>query len=330
MGLPKSSKRSGGPRTTAGKQRVAFNAVTGGAYATHLILPGEDADQFALLESAFVDAFAPADVIEAALVHDLAALAWKKQRLATAEQALLAHRLQASMAIEDKLKLKLNWPSHADYAWPHLEGLNAQTIVRWRHQRAHVSQLRTSTISESLLNAFAAQAPEFYQRLTDYASALLGATAPDAQALLNGYVTQADGTSRPVMKAVLEILAQEADALLWAYPRKDELQRQRQALRAQRIIDWVEQAPMQRATDDLNRAFFRTLAELRQQQSWRQRRDAIDVTPPDTAATEMPTAEVTSPKTPPDAPVAAPVDLTVMDESTVNPDTSGTRLPDER
>jgi len=34
-----------------------------------------------------------------------------------------------------------------------------------------------------------------------------------------------------------------------------------------------------RAHDDLSRAFYRTLSELRRQQSWRQKISAIDVTP---------------------------------------------------
>lgn len=329
MGIPKSSKRTGGPTSAAGKQRVALNAMTTGAYATHLILPGEDADQFAQLESALIDAFAPADVIEAALVHDLAALAWKKQRLATAEQTLLGYRLQAPAAIEDRLKLKLNWPSRAEFAWPHLDALDSQTIIGWYNQRACVLQLRSAPITESAVEAFATKVPTFYQRLVAMAGALLGLPTPPTGRIVNGYATLADGKSVSVITHVLETLEQEAEALLWAYPIKDELQRQRRALHAQRIIDWVEQAPVQRATDDLNRAFFRTLAELRQQQSWRQRRDAIDVTPSDTPATDLPTPDVGPTHTPPDAPAAAPVDPAVMDESTVNPGTSNTELPDD-
>lgn len=302
MGIPKSSRRTGGPKTAAGKERVALNAVTSGAYATHLILPGEDAEQFTRLESAFVDAFAPADVIEAALVHDLAALAWKKQRLATAEQALLGHRLQAPAAIEDRLKLKLGWPSHAEFAWPHLDTLNPQTIVDWYNQRAYVRQLRDAPITESAVEAFATQAPAFYQRLVELAGLLLGLPAPSISRIVNGYMKQNDGNAVPVINAVLDTLEQEAEAVLWAYPIKDELQRQRRALHAQRIVDWVQQAPMQRATDDVNRAFFRTLAELRQQQNWRCRRNAIDVTPSDTSSTAAPADAVVTAGPPTDAP----------------------------
>ncbi len=314
MGIPKSLKRTGGPTSAAGKQRIALNAVTIGVHARHLLLPGEDAEQFAQLESSFIDAFAPADVLEAALVHDLAALAWKKQRLAVAEQALLGYRLQAPVTIEDRLKLKLNWPSRAEFAWPHLETLDAQTIIGWYNQRAYVLQLRGTPITESAIDAFATKAPAFYQRLVAMAGALLGLPEPPTGRIVNGYALLADGKSVSIITHVLETLEQEAEAVLWAYPIKDELQRQRRALHAQRIVDWVQQAPVQRATDDLNRAFFRMLAELRQQQNWRQRRDAVDVTrASDTTATDLPTQESAPSNTPPDVPAAAPVTPTVMD-----------------
>ena len=73
MALPK-PQRSGGPKTAAGRQAVAGNAMRTGAYAAQVVLPGEDPAHFQELEQQFLHDFVPADVAQSALVHQLAVI----------------------------------------------------------------------------------------------------------------------------------------------------------------------------------------------------------------------------------------------------------------
>ena len=50
-------------------------------------------------------------------------------------------------------------------------------------------------------------------------------------------------------------------------------------VKEKRLLDLIQVQGVMRAHDDLSRAFYRTLSELRRQQSWRQKIGVIDVTP---------------------------------------------------
>ena len=48
-----------------------------------------------------------------------------------------------------------------------------------------------------------------------------------------------------------------------------------------RLLKFLQHNGIQRVHDDLDRAFYRTLSELRKHQHWRQERNTVDVTSED-------------------------------------------------
>ena len=66
------------------------NALSSGAYSKQVVLPDEDAAAFGKLEAQLVQDFDPIGMTEAAMVHDLAVLTWKKLRLDRIEHAVLS------------------------------------------------------------------------------------------------------------------------------------------------------------------------------------------------------------------------------------------------
>lgn len=100
-------KRTGGPKTQAGKIASSKNALKTGAYSGTVILPGEQEEQFRELESSFVNDFRPADTAEAAMVHDLAVLTWKKLRLDKLEQRVILEKLNRPITIYETNHSKL-------------------------------------------------------------------------------------------------------------------------------------------------------------------------------------------------------------------------------
>lgn len=82
--------KSTGPRTPGGKARAAANAVKTGAFAKLLLLPDENAKEFARLRTALLDEWRPAGVTESNLIDRLTGLLWKQGRLYRAEAGLYA------------------------------------------------------------------------------------------------------------------------------------------------------------------------------------------------------------------------------------------------
>lgn len=93
----KNAKKLGGPKTPEGKSRSAMNALRHGLSANHLLLPGEDSQQYGSHLDGYFATFAPATLPEAHIVAQLGDLAWKLERLSKLENNRLRARLEEEM-----------------------------------------------------------------------------------------------------------------------------------------------------------------------------------------------------------------------------------------
>jgi hypothetical protein len=85
--------RSRGPKTPEGKARSARNALKHGLRAEkYVVLPDEDAVEFAALETALIDELAPQGVLQRILVGRIARAAWRLDRAERLEVEVLAVR----------------------------------------------------------------------------------------------------------------------------------------------------------------------------------------------------------------------------------------------
>jgi hypothetical protein len=74
----KNGARSRGPKTPEGKARSAQNALKHGLRAAkHMVLPVEDAGEFAALEAALTLELVPVGTLQAILVGRIARAAWR-------------------------------------------------------------------------------------------------------------------------------------------------------------------------------------------------------------------------------------------------------------
>src|SRR5262245_52689940 len=88
--------RSRGPRTPEGKARAAQNALKHGMRAEkHLVLPDEDAAEFAGLEAALVEELAPVGALQTVLARRVAVAAWRLARADRIEIELFEERRSA-------------------------------------------------------------------------------------------------------------------------------------------------------------------------------------------------------------------------------------------
>jgi hypothetical protein len=87
--------RSRGPKTAEGKARAAQNALKHGFRAqAHIVLPSEDAAEFAALEAALMEELAPDGALQAALAQRVVSAVWRLGR---------AERLEAELFAENQL-----------------------------------------------------------------------------------------------------------------------------------------------------------------------------------------------------------------------------------
>jgi hypothetical protein len=93
----KNAKKLGGPKTPEGKSRSAMNALRHGLSANHLLLPGEDSQQYGSHLDGYFATFAPTTLPEAHIVAQLGDLAWKLERLSKLENNRLRARLEEEM-----------------------------------------------------------------------------------------------------------------------------------------------------------------------------------------------------------------------------------------
>jgi hypothetical protein len=113
------SQHSTGPRSDAGKQRSALNALTHGLTARTAVLPSEDPAAYEDHRRRFFDEYQPATPTETQLVQELADTSWRLNRIPLLEADLLsraanppteqaaidfdivdAHRLLANLGIQ--------------------------------------------------------------------------------------------------------------------------------------------------------------------------------------------------------------------------------------
>ena len=83
------AKKSTGPSTFEGKQKSSMNAMIHGIFSKIPLLPGENLEQFNLLEEEIIKAYQPTDAMECMLVQRVYLTCIRQIRLREAEAAKL-------------------------------------------------------------------------------------------------------------------------------------------------------------------------------------------------------------------------------------------------
>lgn len=85
------SQHSSGPRSDAGKQHSALNALTHGLTARTAVLPSEDPGAYDQHRRQFLEEYRPATPTETQLVRELADTSWRLNRIPLLEADVLSH-----------------------------------------------------------------------------------------------------------------------------------------------------------------------------------------------------------------------------------------------
>jgi hypothetical protein len=84
---------STGPKTPAGKARVALNSLDHGFRSQTLLLPGEDPEELAALRAAIFEEYLPEGHDQTRCAEEMTAAAWRIQRARAFQQDILTRKM---------------------------------------------------------------------------------------------------------------------------------------------------------------------------------------------------------------------------------------------
>ena len=272
-------KRSGGPQTPHGKLTVSRNALKTGAYSKLMILPGEDASEFAKLEQQFIDDFAPQDIAEQAMVHELAVLTWKKIRLEQLEHRTIIAQFNAPPKIFEISNAQFINKINVQTFWAQLHGFKEADLELYQESLEHARALAgQKSFAPEDLDQIQSRYPKLYDLILDQAKLFSVADRPHEQLVITK-VKESDGSVCLFMTYALKQVIPTLDNLIWIHSELPAIQAEVQQYRDTKLTSLMQNIHLSRAHDDLSRFFFRTLAELRKHQQWRYQKTAIDLAP---------------------------------------------------
>lgn len=275
--LPKAQRtaRSGGPKTPEGKLASSRNAIKTGAYSVQTLLTGESEEEFRELEQLFIDDFTPVGISEAALVHSLTVIIWKKLRLEKLESRHIHDLLDRFPRISE-----LNAVGFDDYPQAAKDWVNQpekiSTLNLNQAQSGYwtLKSLNKSHFDEDEMKAFKKDLPAIFKRLQDLLSDL-GIKDLSIFGMV-GTRYHHGAETRPI-EDMTNKLIEQFQGEIWAIQNQEQLLKVRQQIRDKRLVEFLNLNRSQRISDDLDRAYFKTLDELRKQKEWRRRQEVVDI-----------------------------------------------------
>jgi len=275
--LPKAKRtaRSGGPKTPEGKLASSRNAIKTGAYAVQTLLPGESEEEFRELEQLFIEDFAPSGISEAALVHSLTVTIWKKLRLEKLESRHIHDLLDRSPTSSEFSAVGFDEYPQAAKEWiNHPEKISSLNLEQVQSAYWALKALKKSRFDEDEMEACKTDLPAIFKRLQDLLSDL---GVKDLSILgMVGTRYHHGAETRPI-EDMSDKLMEQLQGEIWAIQNQEQLLKVRQQIRDKRLVEFLNLNRSQRVSDDLDRAYFKNLDELRKQKEWRRKQEVVDI-----------------------------------------------------
>lgn len=280
-------KRSGGPRTAEGKAVAAGNSLKTGIYATSVVMPDESEQDFIELRDALLVELGASGVLEATLVHELAVVAWKKARLDRIEHRVIMQRLNAPVIPEDYFEGGLPRTRESEWALANLNLLKPEFGLEIGMREAFARQLMDMDDRSAAITGIEESLPELYEQMIAWIRNELDKDLSQGVEMVFLIRERKNAASTGNFSGLMLLLGvglghrilEDCKCFRKAFELLPQLESIREQIRDQRFANLMAAKGPSRAREDLNRAFFRVLKELRTQQEWRKKHEVIDVTP---------------------------------------------------
>jgi hypothetical protein len=272
-------KRSGGPQTDEGKKSSSRNALKTGAYSSLIVLPGESEEDFKSLEEQFLLDFSPRDIAEATMVRSLAVITWKKLRVEKLEHARLVRELKGSFELPDYFKITANFGLHDREKILGLTRLTEpEDVPQWELAFQLAAQYQKQGATAKELDTLQKNCPLLYDQYKEEAKRIgIGDQGHEQWPTIR--LKTVLGDEYDFIPHIASIFSKDFKEQEWVVKYYDALKSAVLDIQEKRLLNFVRHGSAQRVYDDLDRAFYKTLSELRRHQQWRRDMAAQDVTP---------------------------------------------------
>jgi hypothetical protein len=279
VGIPK-RKRSGGPRSEEGKSLASANAIKTGAYSSMVVLPNENEQDFLDLQDQFVLDFMPQYIAELSMVHELAAIIWKKLRLEKLEKSAFLAALNKPCTDLDLYMTGLRIPEQYNAYLANLEIFTEELIDQLKGYAIDINKFSTNPDKDEFMILCQAS-PGLFREIVAMAKQKFTFKDNDSDitpGLIFSLETYAGAGKVSFINYALKEIKEKAEAVAWIAKHLDRIRQAVFSHKERRLLELMQSQGVMRARDELSRAFYRTLSELRKQQSWRLKMTPIDVT----------------------------------------------------
>ena len=275
---PFARKRSGGPKTAAGKAIVAGNALSHGLNSQLVTLATEDPAEFEALFQGLVADFRPSGTIETLIVHRIAHLIWKQRRLDGYEHQQISQAALSEVKIEAIFKkMNLEPPSASVHAlFEFLEEFTKKDLKDAEELLDECLEFeRTSIPFMDPVNG-----PKYFPMLWRRAMPVEFVKDPSLIAALG---LNGDEPNPEIMQVITDEVVscrRHSWAKILLIKKREGIRQARAALRAEKMTLAWNLDRSHRYHTLLEGQIYRALKELRSQQGWRLGRITIEPAPP--------------------------------------------------
>ena len=276
-GIPE-GKRSGGPRTSRGKEAAAKNSFKTGTYSSLVVLPTESQEDFLKLQNQFAKSLLPVGVAETALVHDLTIITWKKLRLEKLEQSAFVRTLNSRIRYYD-LDSALGIREQHEWLINRIDLVNDEFVAESRAQINFINTLGGYVISKDQFFDLPNKMPALFELIKQLVLEHFETDIrdPKPENMTGLFIYDEDNKRIPFLDYALDFALKRARQVVYVSENLDAIKSAVNAIKEKRLLDQMQVVGLTRANDELARAYFKTLGELRKQQQWRLKMTAIDV-----------------------------------------------------
>ncbi len=224
-------KRSGGPRTAAGKAITSRNAIQTGAYSTTVILPDESEEEFKELEAQLARSYPSRDAAVIAMVHDLAVIIWKQSRLQRLEHAAVTRVLNKPITVFELASEGVTLPEDCEWLIADRSLLTPDLVSEQIQIRNSILKLQSDFLTDEVIKQIPSKHAKLYSALCSLATGVLDLRVEDLKmpALANRRICQGEPKEERFLNfalrtllnhaKVIALVQRESDAIDQAIPR---------------------------------------------------------------------------------------------------------------
>ena len=264
---PFARKRSGGPRTAAGKALVAGNAISHGVNARMVTLASEDPAEFETLFQGLVADFRPVGTTETLIIHRMAHLVWKQRRLEGYEHDQISQAALVKVQIEEIWK-KMNLLKPGDTVYKLFGSLDDFDGPDLAHAKSLLLDCgEFEQLPKIVMDPVQGPKdfPEFWQHVIPYG----WRTDPITSTVFGLSTDDPDLEIMAEIKSAVNGTRRHFEAVVFLIENRDNIHHAQAAVRAEKMTLAWNLDRSHRYHTLLEGQFYRALKELRAQQNWR-------------------------------------------------------------